>query len=92
MVIYKILEMTFFGEDDYQRGIESLQHHRLITANYPIHDGSYKWSQHGRLCYRQVCNLNKSSKRTTSNYIVNNIGFRSFLEQIQQVLESTTFG
>lgn len=54
MILSKMLQRTYYGDNSYDYGIQSLMDNNLILGHYPLHDGDYFWNNYGPLCYRQV--------------------------------------
>ena len=54
LVIYKVLSQNPFGDSRHEYGIDKLINGKVFLDAYPLHDGSWKWTEEGPLNDRQA--------------------------------------
>ncbi|KAJ3641473.1 hypothetical protein Zmor_027980 [Zophobas morio] len=54
LVIYKVLSQNPFGDSRHEYGIDKLINGKVFLDAYPLHDGSWKWTEEGPLNDRQL--------------------------------------
>nr|XP_022900381.1 anoctamin-6-like [Onthophagus taurus] len=54
MLLYLLMTKTWFDEKVNDYGVDKLLSKGIFAAAYPIHDGSYYWTQQGPLSERQL--------------------------------------